>query len=124
MKPSDTAFRKLPTLSAPFRGPTRLDDPALHQGRVRTTPHVEGQFVAHIYVPLAIGQSSRLHDILDRAILHARASVPPLHTFWDEPSHKTRRELHLSLSRPIYLRAHQREVLKTAVKSIATSHAS
>lgn len=32
------------------------------------------------------------------------------------------RELHVSLSRPTYLRAHQREDLKRAVKAIAKSH--
>jgi hypothetical protein len=36
---------------------------------------------------------------------------------------KGERELHVSLSRPTYLRAHQREDLKRAVKALATNHA-
>ena len=33
------------------------------------------------------------------------------------------RELHISLSRPTYLRAHQREDLKRAIKAVAKAHA-
>lgn len=36
---------------------------------------------------------------------------------------KREMELHVSLSRPIFLRAHQREDLKRAVKAVANSHA-
>ncbi|KAF9013362.1 hypothetical protein BDQ17DRAFT_1321214 [Cyathus striatus] len=79
--------RKLPPLPSSLLSLAPIDNPALHQGRKRTTPHVEEM-------------------------------VPTLHEHWlvDNSLHI---ELHVSLSRPIFLRAHQREELKRAVKHIS-----
>lgn len=81
---------------------------------------------------------SALGKLLDKVASHAKEITPEL---WDvgfldnneegdvdvEGNKKRRRtkderELHLSLSRPTYLRAHQREELKRAVKALAKSH--
>ncbi|KAJ7246419.1 U6 snRNA phosphodiesterase Usb1 [Mycena rebaudengoi] len=99
--------RKLPLLSPTLLAPAHVDDPALHQGRLRTTPHVDGQFSAHIY-------------LLRSVIASAKNMVPALHDFW--VSSDSEPELHISLSRPIYLRAHQREDIKRTVKHIAETN--
>ncbi|KAH8824805.1 hypothetical protein DL96DRAFT_1670223 [Flagelloscypha sp. PMI_526] len=110
------AKKNCPTLSTSFIGEQHKDNPALHQGRIRTTPHVEGQFIAHVYIPVTVDLGSKPHAFTQEV-------VPSLHSFWESEDTKeqiSRRELHISLSRPIHIRAHQREALKTAVKRLAS----
>lgn len=131
--------RKLPSLPDSLRSNLPVDNPALHQGRIRTSPHVEGQYAAYVYVPLILERDSPLRKLLMKAFLFAKASVPPLHPIGlpeelNSPESGTHAEnpdvalspdsveLHVSLTRPVYLRAHQREDLKRAVKAIALSH--
>jgi RNase P protein component len=97
--------------------PVPTDNPALHQGRVRTTPHVEGQFAAHVYVALTLSRRSQLYSTIRDILSDAKEVVPALHPIW--PADARRPELHVSLSRPIFLRAHQREEFKRTVKRIA-----
>jgi Uncharacterised conserved protein len=130
--------RKLPVLSTSLQPPTPVDNPALHQGRTRTSPHVEGQFAAYVYVPVFVDARSALGKLLNEVASHAKEITPEL---WDvgfldnheegdvdvEGNRKRRRttgerELHVSLSRPTYLRAHQRDELKRAVKALAKNH--
>jgi hypothetical protein len=111
--------RKLPSLSPSLVTPVPIDNPAQHQGRVRTTPHVEGQYVAHIYVSLVVERESSLNKVLLDVLADARARVPTLKDLWSTGDLSKKPELHVSLSRPIYLRAHQRESLKSAVKNIS-----
>ena len=110
--------RKLPVLPSSIAPPVPLDDPSLHQGRIRTIPHVDGQFVSHIYIALPLGREQPLFKLLRDILREAKESVPYLYeigfTSEDKPS-----ELHISLSRPIFLRAHQREDLKKALKALA-----
>ncbi|KAK7021220.1 U6 snRNA phosphodiesterase [Favolaschia claudopus] len=108
--------RKLPTLSATLTGPQHVDDPSLHQGRTRSKPHVDGQYAAHIYASVPLSRSSGLFKLLCKIIESGQTMVPSLHDFW---SNDSKPELHISLSRPIYLRAHQREEIKRAVKNVA-----
>ena len=111
-----------------------IDDPALHQGRRRTTPHVEGQFAAYVYVPLLIPKQSQLYTLLMRMYAAAKLLVPSLNPIgFEEPailppnlaesgssdSTGTSIELHISLTRPTYLRAHQREEFRGVVRSLA-----
>ncbi|EIN03666.1 hypothetical protein PUNSTDRAFT_139379 [Punctularia strigosozonata HHB-11173 SS5] len=125
-KPPAAKKRKL----TPFVDPSEpKDDPSLHQGRKRTVPFVEGQFCAYVYVPIFIPVKSGLAKVLKAAIKDAKTAVPILHPI-DRLSSESdaassggdELELHVSLTRPIYLRAHQREELKCAVKSLAHSH--
>ncbi len=108
-----------------------MDNPALHQGRQRTTPHVEGQFAAHVYIPVTVSKKSRLFGLLSRIFSAAQESVPILHPIGftkadadaarEGPSNSDdgHVELHISLTRPTYLRAHQREEFRRAIQAIA-----
>ncbi|KAJ7695718.1 U6 snRNA phosphodiesterase Usb1 [Mycena rosella] len=110
--------RKLPVLSSTLVGPPHVDDPSLHQGRIRTTPHVDGQYATHIYGSVPLERSSALFKLLCKVIGSAKNAVPTLHDFWSSPK-DCKPELHISLSRPIFLRSHQREEMKRAVRCIA-----
>ncbi|KAI9599131.1 hypothetical protein BDF19DRAFT_430193 [Syncephalis fuscata] len=101
------------------------DDPKQHQGRIRATPHIRGNWSTHVY--LSIHPSEELSVLLQKMFNAAKQSVPnlqwiqatnntfiqttkdsveetpqmlngPLGTNWD---------LHLSLSRPCYLKLYQ-----------------
>jgi U6 snRNA phosphodiesterase len=116
-------LRKLPSLP-PSLALQHVDDPALHQGRIRTMPHVDGQFAAHIYVSLPLEPRSRIQQLVGDVLVCAMETVPTLHTSLynagvNNEVHMNilEGELHISLSRPTYLHAHQREDLKRAVKS-------
>ncbi|KAF7982875.1 hypothetical protein HWV62_25110 [Athelia sp. TMB] len=129
--------RKLPPLPSSLRPAIPIDKPELHQGRTRSSPHVEGQWAAHIYVPVTVEVGSALGRLLDDALRDAKELVPSLIDIGtqgaaerhvsipgvgDASENKVRcgeRELHISLSRPTYLRAHQREDLKRAIKAVA-----
>ena len=94
----------------------------LHDGRIRTTPHVDGQFAAHVYVPVRINRD--ILGFLKDVSKKARSIVPSLHSIpksLDEDALDHSMELHISLSRPVYLRSHQREEFKRAVRQIAKS---
>jgi U6 snRNA phosphodiesterase len=115
-------------------------DPAAHQGRIRAHPHVEGQWATHIYlpVPLSNGRLYKFRHLLHQVIRDAREVVPELHSLieggdngTDSTSNDTtpttsvntklELELHISLSRPVFLRAHQREEMRRAVKRLAST---
>ncbi|KAI0746474.1 hypothetical protein C8Q80DRAFT_1271367 [Daedaleopsis nitida] len=124
---------KLPSLSAHLLPQVPIDNPSLHQGRKRTTPHVDGQFAAYVYVPVQVPKRSRLFRLLCRIFASAKREVPTLHPIgFDlddiaDPENEDLHtkggavELHVSLTRPTYLRAHQREEYKRAVQAAARS---
>ena len=113
--------------------PVPVDDPSKHQGRTRTTPHVDGQFAAYVYAPIfPVLRFQRLLRAIFETIERQVENVHRLvHFKVDEPvdgSSPGMRTtppttidgvLHLSLTRPMYLRAHQRDTLKEAVKEVA-----
>ncbi|KAJ7718120.1 hypothetical protein DFH07DRAFT_336428 [Mycena maculata] len=111
--------RKLPVLSSTLVGPAHVDDPSLHQGRIRTIPHVDGQYATHIYASVTLERGSPLFKLLCQIVASAKSMAPTLHDFWSSPKDTPQPELHISLSRPIYLRSHQREDMKRAVKRLA-----
>lgn len=111
-----------------------IDNPALHQGRTRAVPHTEGQWATHVYIPVPISSSQhpKLRALLRRVVKDAQTRVPELHPILDlgeeeETAAQSEREaeveveLHVSLSRPLFLRAHQRDEFRKAVKRIADS---
>lgn len=112
--------RKLPTLSTSLQSKAPVDDPALHEGRTRTTPYAEGQWAAYVYVPVNINSKTPLRKLLDDIHRSAQEKAPTLHRIGTAIGRDL--ELHISLTRPIYLRAHQREDLRRAVKMIAGAH--
>ena len=94
------------------------DDPALHRGRVRSSPHVDGRWACHVYVPLVLEGGEQLGEVLSNAFQAAKAKVPTLHPIGLKDG---RRELHISLSRPTFLWTHQREEFKNAVRRVVFS---
>jgi U6 snRNA phosphodiesterase len=105
--------RKLPALSTTLTGTAHTDDPSLHQGRTRTRPHVDGQWAAHVYVCLRLHRSAK--DMISRIVADAMMRVQELQPLSDVE----RGELHVSLTRPIYLLEHQRRDLVQEVSRIA-----
>lgn len=69
-----------------------------------------------------VDKKSALGRLMSELIVDARAAVPGLYDIGIDGEESRERELHISLSRPIYLRAHQREDLKKAVKTLAKHH--
>ena len=126
---NDWLKRKLPSLSPSLTPPVPESQPSKHQGRIRTHPHVEGQFASYVYVSVSLerGAVGGIGKLVNRAMKHARNIVPSINPIAeaqatcnnedDDPQ-----ELHVSLSRPVYLRHHQREDFKKAVKTIASSN--
>lgn len=102
---------------------TPVSNPPLHQGRVRGSPHVEGQFAAYVYVPLKLAPSSPLYALLDKLTRRAKEIVPILHPIAikekQEDEEQRDAEIHISLTRPVFLRAHQREEFKMALRTVA-----
>ena len=104
-----------------------IDNPTLHQGRKRAQPHVEGNWPTHVYIPIPLSstRNPKLWALLKTAMTDAKGRVPELHTFLnghpDDTSGAARdgAEIHIPLSRPLFLRAHQRDNVKKAVKRIA-----
>jgi len=124
--------RKLPALPACLTPAVPLDDPSKHQGRTRTTPHVDGQWAAYVYVPLAL--RGALRRVVARAMDIASGEMATstsanLHVLGAEDfgEHGAGtvadvRELHVSLTRPFFLCASQREDMKRAVRDVAKAH--
>lgn len=95
---------------------TPTDNPALHQGRTRGAPHVDGRWACHIYVPVALEIGGQLREVLSSTFQAAKAKMPTLHPIGLDDG-----ELHISLSRPTFLWTHQREEFKNAVHRVAAS---
>ena len=117
--PPLTTRRKLPPLSSKLVVATPTDNPADHQGRVRGSPHIDGRWACHLYVPVVSETGETLGEVLSGAIQSARAKVPALHPIGQDGG---RWELHISLSRPTFLWTHQREEFKNTVRRVAASH--
>ena len=123
--------RKLPALPAHLVPTVPLDDPSKHQGRVRSTPHVDGQWAAYVYVPVAL--RGALRRVVSRALVIARGEVTgaSVHTIGSgevgsgvdaDAGVEDLREFHVSLTRPFFLQASQREEMKRAVRDAAKAH--
>ncbi|KAG1743237.1 uncharacterized protein EDB91DRAFT_236691 [Suillus paluster] len=133
--PTNAPERKkklLPSLASSLIVPVPVDDPSLHQGRIRATPHVEGQYAAYVYIPLVVQPKTALYSLVEEVLDVTKEMVPAAHAIGEivscsrnsggvvVGSSRRARELHLSLTRPIFLRAHQREEFKQAIKLIAS----
>ena len=132
---SQHSYRKLPSLSDKLTIAAPISDPAAHQGRVRSKPHVDGQYAAYVYVTIHPEREAAFSAFVHSAAQCAKKIVTCLHSVLlkedesgsngnlpyngsnNRPS--SHEELHISLSRPIYLRSYQREDLKRSVKAIA-----
>ena len=142
--PKPQRKRKLPALAAHLAPLVPPDDPSKHQGRTRTTPHVEGQWAAYVYVPIVL-RGTALRRVVARAVgiaknggeldpvgtsggvgvpvhAHAHAFGGRSDSGRDAGDGAVCEELHISLTRPFFLRAYQREEMKRAVRDIAKAH--
>ncbi|KAI9727984.1 MAG: poly(U)-specific 3'-to-5' RNA exonuclease [Chrysothrix sp. TS-e1954] len=127
LPPLPSTFRDLYTTAA--RVSTR-DDPALHGGRKRAVPHVEGNWPTHVY--LEWYPTEREAHSLQRLIsalpsCTAQPSQPPsrtpqlhssLHSSLGAPL-----PLHISLSSPLILQTPQRTPFTTSLRRAVTSFA-
>ena len=126
--PPPVKKRKLPALPSHLTLAVPLDDPSKHQGRTRTTPHVEGQWAAHVYVSLLL--HGALRGIVERAVDITKQEVPSVRLVGSADSDTGPgtdsvapvRELHVSLTRPFFLRTHQKEEMKRAVRDAAKAY--
>ncbi|CAF9910366.1 poly(U)-specific 3'-to-5' RNA exonuclease [Imshaugia aleurites] len=116
-KHSSTSESTLPPLPDTFHDlyastarVSNQDDPTLHGGRQRVTPHVEGNWPTHVYVEWfpSTEHSNRLSDLL--------TDFNNVQTLPEHQVHSLLRSdlgaelpLHISLSRPVVLLAHQRQ---------------
>ncbi|KAK7691049.1 hypothetical protein QCA50_006152 [Cerrena zonata] len=125
LQPPPKRRKTLPVLSSTIVGPVHIDNPALHDGRIRTAPHIDGQFAAYVYFPVKL--DGDLLMFLQNVLRKAKSILPSIHSIPKNidsvESTDPVAELHISLSRPVYLRSHQRDELKNAVRRIAKSHA-
>jgi hypothetical protein len=101
-----------------------VDDPSQHQGRMRTIPHSDGQFVAYVYFPLQFSPGSACITLLSDALRMVSQMSPdrvyrvPSNELLSSLSLEGDRSapcLHVSLTHPISLRAHQRREFERAV---------
>ena len=111
--------RLLPPLSKTLVPEVPIDNPALHQGRKRSTPHIEGQWATHVYVPVIINPKERLGALLKDALSQARKYENLWSIGLNESEGTGDTELHISLTRPTFIRTHQREDIKRAVQEVA-----
>jgi U6 snRNA phosphodiesterase len=122
--PPPSKKRKLPPLAAHLAPAIPLDDPSKHQGRTRATPHVDGQWAAYVYVPILL--RGTLRSIVERAFVIAKREATTVRVLGgsnpDSEDVADVRELHISLTRPFFLRAHQREEMKRVVRDTAKAH--
>ncbi|KAF9304781.1 poly(U)-specific 3'-to-5' RNA exonuclease [Mortierella antarctica] len=94
------------------------DNPDKHQGRVRSRPHIDGSWPVHVYLDVKL--SEEMFDIVSSFTESARKLVPktismlqsiqavradPKATPIEAKSADDATELHISLTRPIYLQA-------------------
>ncbi|KAL2041543.1 hypothetical protein N7G274_005925 [Stereocaulon virgatum] len=85
------------------------DDPSLHGGRQRVTPHIEGNWPTHIYIEWypSTENTKRLDDLLANMREDSSLEALQVHSLLKSDL-GAELPLHISLSRPIALRAEQR----------------
>ncbi|CAE6523166.1 unnamed protein product [Rhizoctonia solani] len=119
--------RALPALDSSLFTPAPVDDPSKHQGRKRTIPYVEGQFIAHVYVPIKL--EGDFLALLRNIVGYAQSDTTAWHSLLENIPRTTGEQTanstssgfrsHLSLSRPVPLRAHQRDGFRKEIRKAA-----
>ncbi|KAF2217826.1 hypothetical protein CERZMDRAFT_30840 [Cercospora zeae-maydis SCOH1-5] len=121
----------LPPLPAPFRDlysstvrTSTQDDPALHGGRRRVTPHVAGNWPTHVYLDWTPRPED--YSALQQLLSHTHQASKPatVHSLLQNDL-GVRQPLHVSLSRPLSLKTDDKDVfleqLKTRIPSSGLS---
>ncbi|CAN8101038.1 unnamed protein product [Discula destructiva] len=114
---TQNANTPLPPLPAAFHNlyattvrPSPADQPALHQGRRRVIPHIEGNWPSHIFVEWHPSPTTHtaLACLLDALAHDELRSLPELTSSLTSDLHAPL-PLHISLSRPFVLRTEQKD---------------
>ncbi|KKA26212.1 hypothetical protein TD95_000090 [Thielaviopsis punctulata] len=100
-----------------------VDDPSLHQGRKRQTPHVAGQWPSHVYIEWH--PNTHQHKTLTTFVRKvARTVASNLHTLLETDLGAVA-PLHVSLSRPLSLGTAQKDAfLKDVTEGITSARVS
>lgn len=131
-KTANSATSSLPPLPASFHDlyastvrTTVRDEPSLHQGRVRQTPHVAGNWPSHIYVEWhpAPDVHALLADLVARlqkewVRSHSAATRDEPITSFLLSDLAAPLPLHISLSRPVVLGQGEKDAFLDEVKSV------
>ncbi|TKA53640.1 hypothetical protein B0A49_10281, partial [Cryomyces minteri] len=129
-RPSVSALPPLPSsFHDLYSSSTRLsthDDPALHGGRKRLVPHVEGNWAAHVY--LEWHPDATETEKLQNLVSAARPPNPSAPQPQPQPTiHSLLTNdlgvalpLHISLSRPLILQTDQKDAFLTSMTSALT----
>ncbi|KAI9627412.1 hypothetical protein H4Q26_017409 [Puccinia striiformis f. sp. tritici PST-130] len=108
--------RKLPdpSFTVTNSSDSLTNDPSLHQGRKRTRPHVEGDWPTHVYI--SIDLQGKTKDFLDRMVL--KLAQEDQSKVWHSLINGNSEgfALHLSLSRPVFLKTNEREEFLNQLK--------
>ncbi|TVY34055.1 U6 snRNA phosphodiesterase [Lachnellula subtilissima] len=98
------------------------DDPSLHGGRKRVTPHIEGNWPTHLYIEWypATAEYESLSKIISKLKGLPLEEASELHSFLTSDLGAPL-PLHISLSRPIGFGTEQKEDFVTSLKSAMES---
>ncbi|WPH01688.1 Hypothetical protein R9X50_00454000 [Acrodontium crateriforme] len=140
---SATASTPLPPLPATFHDlysstvrTTTRDDPSLHGGRKRVTPHVDGNWPTHVYLEWhpSPSENRRLGSLIQKqnrehhGTDNTNVDKQPIHSLLQNDL-GVPLPLHISLSRPLVLTTNQKDaflarlkesILDTGVRSFIT----
>ena len=115
--------------------PSTQDDPQLHGGRQRVTPHVEGNWPSHVYIEckslkdarIISAQSQETDRVRGRPSRTESQKLPNILSSVHSPSLQTNSllrsdlgaplPLHISLSRSISLLTHQRDSFLSSLQN-------
>ncbi|KAK0667710.1 hypothetical protein QBC41DRAFT_323296 [Cercophora samala] len=129
--PSSGPSPELPPLPASFHdlyaSTTRtFDDPSLHQGRSRQTPHIPGNWPSHVYIEWR--PPPDIKTILSALICSVQSQISETDpqvkiTSLLESELRVALPLHISLSRPLNLTTSQKDrFLSDVQKALASDH--
>ncbi|CAG8446750.1 5454_t:CDS:2 [Funneliformis mosseae] len=107
-----------------------IDDPSLHQGRIRTSPHVEGNWATHVYLEVVLTEEMDLIIKKIKKLTQEVVNEDGVKIFsciekhnvnddvdeLDDNDYFEETKLHISLSRPLLLKYHHIENFWTKIK--------
>ncbi|KAH7103397.1 hypothetical protein BKA62DRAFT_60253 [Auriculariales sp. MPI-PUGE-AT-0066] len=128
VEPPKKKLKTLPKLSSSIYA--HADDPTSHHGRTRSQRHVDGVYSSYIYASVSLANYPNLARVVQEVTSKACAYesrtvhsslVHNLNTEEEilEAEPECAAELHISLSRPFYISANQRDNLKSEVQQLA-----
>ncbi|KAI9243438.1 U6 snRNA phosphodiesterase Usb1 [Phascolomyces articulosus] len=105
---SSSTMPPLPNFFSPVE---KKEDPSKHQGRIRTKPHIENSWATYVYVEVPV--SDEVRNMVQPMISNE------IHSMIQDGNN-----LHVSLSRCIFLKEHQLEMFAQTIRDHVTQDAS